>query len=87
ALLCGVSKGLGLGCARALVREGVIVMIVARGDAALQAAADELRAMPGAAEVRAVAAAVTTEAGRAAALAACPLVDILVTNAGGPPPG
>lgn len=84
ALVCGASKGLGLGCARALVREGVNV---ARGEAALQAAAEALRALPGAAEVRAVAADVTTEAGRAAALAACPQVDILVTNAGGPPPG
>ncbi|MGE8240512.1 MAG: SDR family NAD(P)-dependent oxidoreductase, partial [Stenotrophomonas indicatrix] len=87
ALVCGASKGLGLGCARALVREGVNVVIVARGDAALQAAAEELRTLPGAAEVRAIAADVTTEAGRAQALAACPQVDILVTNAGGPPPG
>lgn len=87
ALVCGASKGLGLGCARALVREGVNVVIVARGDAALQIAAEQLRALPGAGEVRAVAADVTTEAGRAAALAACPQVDILVTNAGGPPPG
>lgn len=87
ALVCGASKGLGLGCARALVREGVNVVIVARGEAALQVAAEELRALPGAAEVRAVAADITTDAGRAAALAACPQVDILVTNAGGPPPG
>ncbi|QNA97136.1 SDR family oxidoreductase [Stenotrophomonas maltophilia] len=86
ALVCGASKGLGLGYARALVREGVNVVIVARGEAALQAAAEALRALPGAADVRAVAADVTTEAGRAA-LAACPQVDILVTNAGGPPPG
>jgi len=74
ALVCGASKGLGLGCARALVREGVNVVIVARGEAALQAAAEELRALAGAAEGRAVA-------------AACPQVDILVNNAGGPPPG
>ncbi len=87
ALVCGASKGLGLGCARALVREGVNVVIVARGDAALQAAAEELRTLRGAAEVHAIAADVTTEAGRAQALAACPQVDILVTNAGGPPPG
>lgn len=87
ALVCGASKGLGLGCARALVREGVNVVIVARGEAALQAAAEALRALPGAAEVRVVAADVTTEAGRSAAPAACPQVDILVTNAGGPPPG
>jgi 3-oxoacyl-[acyl-carrier protein] reductase len=30
---------------------------------------------------------ISTEAGRAAALAACPAPDILVNNAGGPPPG
>ncbi|KAF1012758.1 MAG: NADPH-dependent reductase BacG [Stenotrophomonas maltophilia] len=87
ALVCGASKGLGLGCAQALAREGVNLVVVARGDAALQAAAAQLRTVPGAGEVRAVAADVTTEAGRALALAACPQVDILVTNAGGPPPG
>ena len=37
--------------------------------------------------MRTVAGDITTEAGRAAALAACPQVDILVNNAGGPPPG
>ena len=37
--------------------------------------------------MRSVAGDITTEAGRAAALAACPQVDILVNNAGGPPPG
>ncbi|MEG2979288.1 MAG: SDR family NAD(P)-dependent oxidoreductase, partial [Stenotrophomonas sp.] len=84
ALVCGASKGLGLGCARALLREGVNLVIVARGEDALQAAAADLRAQPGAADVRTVAADVTTEAGRAQALAACPQVDILVTNAGGP---
>ncbi|WP_293708780.1 MULTISPECIES: SDR family oxidoreductase [unclassified Stenotrophomonas] len=87
ALVCAASKGLGLGCARALAREGVNVVIVARGADALAAAADGLRALPGAAEVRSVAADITTADGRAAALAACPQVDILVNNAGGPPPG
>ncbi len=87
ALVCAASKGLGLGCARALAREGVNMVIVARGADALAAAADELRALPGAAEVRSVAADITTADGRAAALAACPQVDILVNNAGGPPPG
>ena len=47
----------------------------------------ELRALGSGVEVRAVAGDITTEAGRAAALAACPQVDILVNNAGGPPPG
>ena len=44
ALVCGASKGLGLGCAQALVQEGVNVVINARGDTALQAAAAQLRA-------------------------------------------
>ena len=86
ALVCAASKGLGKGCAAALVREGVNVVITARGAEALQATAAELRALGGG-EVRAVAGDITTADGRAAALAACPQVDILVNNAGGPPPG
>jgi 3-oxoacyl-[acyl-carrier protein] reductase len=86
ALVCAASKGLGKGCAAALVREGVNVVITARGADALQATAAELRAL-GSGEVRAVAGDITTAEGRAAALAACPHVDILVNNAGGPPPG
>ena len=87
ALVCGASKGLGLGCARALAGEGAHVAIVARGTDALEAAAAGLRTLPGAGQVIAVAADITTAAGRQAALSACPQVDILVTNAGGPPPG
>ena len=87
ALVCAASKGLGKGCAQALVREGVNVVITARGDEALQATARELRVFAGAAEVRAVAGDITTAQGRAAALAACERIDILVNNAGGPPPG
>jgi 3-oxoacyl-[acyl-carrier protein] reductase len=86
ALVCAASKGLGKGCAAALVREGVNVVITARGADALEATALELRALGGG-EVRAVAGDITTTAGRSAALAACPQVDILVNNAGGPPPG
>jgi 3-oxoacyl-[acyl-carrier protein] reductase len=86
ALVCAASKGLGKGCAMALAKEGVNVVITARGAEALEATAKELRAL-GRGEVRAVAGDITTEAGRAAALAACPQADILVNNAGGPPPG
>ncbi len=86
ALVCAASKGLGKGCAKALVGEGVNVVITARGADALEATASELRAL-GRAEVRAVAGDITTLEGRTAALAACPQVDILVNNAGGPPPG
>ncbi len=87
ALVCAASKGLGKGCAQALVREGVNVVVTARGDAALQATAAELVALAPGVQVRAVCGDITTTEGRAAALAACPQVDILVNNAGGPPPG
>ena len=87
ALVCAASKGLGKGCVQALAREGVNVVITARGEEALQATARELRGLAGAVEVRAVAGDITTPEGRAAALAACPQVDLLVNNAGGPPPG
>jgi 3-oxoacyl-[acyl-carrier protein] reductase len=87
ALVCAASKGLGKGCAQALVGEGVNVVITARGEDALQATAAELRALNPAVQVLAVAGDITTAAGRAAALAAAPQVDILVNNAGGPPPG
>ena len=86
ALVCAASKGLGRACALALAREGVAVTITARGEDALQRTAQDIRDQTGAA-VTAVAGDITTEAGRAAALAACPQPDILVTNAGGPPPG
>ena len=86
ALVCAASKGLGRGCATALVREGVNVVITARGADALEATAAELRALGGG-EVRTVAGDITTADGRVAALAACPRIDILVNNAGGPPPG
>ncbi len=87
ALVCAASKGLGRGCAEALGREGVNLAITARGAAALEATAAELRAANPAIEVRAVVGDITTPEGRTAALAACPQVDILVNNAGGPPPG
>jgi 3-oxoacyl-[acyl-carrier protein] reductase len=87
ALVCAGSKGLGRGCAMALVRDGVNVVVTARGEEALQATAAELRALNPAVQVHAVAGDIATAEGRAAALAACPQVDILVNNAGGPPPG
>jgi 3-oxoacyl-[acyl-carrier protein] reductase len=87
ALVCAASKGLGKGCARALATEGVNVVITARGADALQATAAELRALGAGGEVRAVVGDIATPDGRAAALAACPQVDILINNAGGPPPG
>jgi 3-oxoacyl-[acyl-carrier protein] reductase len=87
ALVCAASKGLGKGCAQALVGEGVNVVITARGAEALNATAQELRALNATVKVIAVVGDIATPEGRAAALAACPQVDILVNNAGGPPPG
>jgi len=86
ALVCAASKGLGKGCAQALAREGVNLVITARGREALEATAEEIRKAAGV-KVAAVAGDITTAEGRAAALAACPSPDILVNNAGGPPPG
>jgi 3-oxoacyl-[acyl-carrier protein] reductase len=86
ALVCAASKGLGKACAFSLAREGVRVTIVARHAQTLEMTAEEIGKATGVA-VTAVAADITTEAGRAAALAACPEPDILVNNAGGPPPG
>jgi 3-oxoacyl-[acyl-carrier protein] reductase len=86
AIVCASSKGLGRGCAFSLAREGVNLVITARGKEALEKTADEIRAATGV-KVTAVAGDITTEAGRALVLAACPSPDILVNNAGGPPPG
>lgn len=86
ALVCGASRGLGRACAQALAAEGVHVTLVARRGEVLQQAAQEIRDATGATVV-AVAADITTPAGRERALAVCPQPDILITNAGGPPAG
>jgi len=86
ALVCAASKGLGKGCATSLAREGVNLVITARGRDALEATAEEIRKATGA-KVTTVVGDITTPEGRAQALAACPRPDILVNNAGGPPPG
>ena len=89
ALVGGASKGLGFGCAQSLAREGVNVVIVARGVEALEAAATELRKQG--TTILTAAADITTEQGREAiwSVAGGPgkNFDIVVTNAGGPPPG
>ncbi|WP_394755531.1 SDR family oxidoreductase [Rhodoferax sp.] len=90
ALVCGASKGLGFGCAQALVREGVHVLLVARGAEVLQASALKLiadNAHSTGATVQFVAEDITTTAGRQAVFAARSDFDIVVTNAGGPPTG
>ena len=102
ALVCGASKGLGHGCALALAREGVNLVVNARGAPGLAQAAEKLRAA-GAVwarargmddakpQVLAVAADITTPEGREAVWSTPggpgKGFDIVVTNAGGPPPG
>ena len=86
ALVCASSKGLGLGCAEALAEAGVNLVMNARGAEALEQAAADIRARFGV-EVVTVAGDITTDEGRAKVLQAAQGVDILVTNAGGPPPG
>src|SRR5947209_16871515 len=86
ALVGAASKGLGRGCALSLAREGVNVVITARGREALEKTAQEIRDATGA-RVTTVVGDITTDEGRRAALAACPAPDILINNAGGPPTG
>ena len=86
AIVCASSKGLGRGCAEALAAEGVNLVLNARGAEALEATADAIRKAYGV-QVTAVPGDVTTEEVRARLLDAAGAPDILVTNAGGPPPG
>ena len=86
ALVCAASQGLGRACAEALAGEGVDLVILARRPEPLAETAAALRERHGV-RVQAVACDITTLEGQTAALHACPSPDILVTNAGGPPPG
>ena len=87
ALVCGASKGLGRGCAEALAAEGANVLLVARGAEVLATTAAAIQAANSAVQVLHVAADITTAEGRAAVFAVRGDFDIVVTNAGGPPPG
>ena len=86
ALVCGASKGLGRGCAEALAEAGVNLLINARNAETLEQTAAEIRAKYGV-SVDTVACDVTTPEGQKRVIDAAQGVDILVTNAGGPPPG
>lgn len=86
ALVCASSKGLGRGCAEALAAAGVDLVMNARSEGPLLETAEVIRARHGV-DVVTVAADITSEPGRAQVLEAAGQVDILVTNAGGPPPG
>jgi 3-oxoacyl-[acyl-carrier protein] reductase len=89
ALVTASSKGLGRASAAALAAEGAKVVISARGEAALRDAEAAIRAAGG--EVHAVVADVTEPAAPARLVEETRRhfggLDILVPNAGGPPPG
>src|SRR5258708_38548601 len=70
----------------ALAKEGVDLVINARSKAELEATEEEIRKKTGV-KVTAIAVDVTTDTGRKQVLGACPEPDIIVNNAGGPPPG
>ncbi|MEM8705204.1 MAG: SDR family oxidoreductase [Actinomycetota bacterium] len=85
AIVCASSRGLGYACADALAREGVDIWINGRDEAALEAAAEQLRRHGR--SVTPVVGDIAADETRDALLAACPEPDILVNNNGGPPPG
>jgi 3-oxoacyl-[acyl-carrier protein] reductase len=90
ALVTAASKGLGKAVALRLAQEGADVAICARGKADLAATAAEIGAQTGR-QALSLPADVSAPAAAAALVGATVerfgRVDILVTNAGGPPPG
>ncbi|MEM7094607.1 MAG: SDR family oxidoreductase [Actinomycetota bacterium] len=91
AAVAASSAGLGLGAAKALAMEGVQVAISGRDGEKLAAAVAEIEAVSGRTDTVAIEADVSTPDGGVAfaeqAIAQLGQADILVTNAGGPPPG
>lgn len=86
AAVAAASTGLGFGCARALLEDGAEVAICSRSEERIREAAAEL----GAGAVPIVADMSTEDGARSfieQAIEKLGQVDILVANAGGPPPG
>jgi 3-oxoacyl-[acyl-carrier protein] reductase len=90
ALICGASQGLGRACAEALAAEGVKVALVARRAAIVREAAEAI-ASAHHVEAHAIALDLALEGACERAVREAHerfgQVDILVANAGGPPPG
>ena len=85
AIVCASSKGLGKACAKALMEEGVSVVINARGEDALKETFKELCEIDKD-RISMVVADLDTEEGRNRIIESCPEADILVNNNSGPPP-
>jgi len=90
AIIGASSQGLGKACAIELAREGCNTVICGRTAETLQLAHDEVDKV-GSGKVVSVVADLATSSGQKAVLEAASdafgVVDILVTNTGGPPPG
>ena len=86
AIVCASSRGLGRGCAFALAKEGVSLVVNGVDADRIARTANEIAQQTGVA-VTPVAANLDDPKGRAALLDACPDPDILINNNGGPPPG
>ena len=90
ALVAAASRGLGRAVAEELAREGAHLVLCARGEQTLRETADAIRAETGVTVIEVVAD-LSEPAGVARvterALAEFGRVDVLVTNAGGPPAG
>ena len=89
ALVMGASRGIGRGVARSLAREGARVAVVSRSAERVGEAAEEIRAAGGEAEAFTADAGEPERLGQLVGEVAARLgpVEILVLNAGGPPPG
>src|SRR6267143_2480816 len=85
ALVTAASKGLGRACAEALIGEGAEVFIASRDSVAIESTAKQIKAAGWlAADVSKPG---EPEALVKAAVTRMPGLDVLVVNAGGPPPG
>ena len=85
AIVCASSKGLGKACAKALMEEGVSVVINARGEDTLKETFKELSKIDKD-RISMVVADLDTEEGRNRIIESCPEADILINNNSGPPP-
>jgi len=85
AIVCASSRGLGYGCAEALAKAGVDLTICARTKEDIDLAAVKLSSYG--VKITALACDITSEDGKNKLLQACDTPDILINNAGGPPPG
>jgi len=90
AVVCGASAGIGAACARALAREGCRVAVVSRSEERIRRAAEAIARETGAETLALVADLADADAVarlEPAVRARWGSASILVTNAGGPPPG